>query len=108
MDIVVLFRVLLRKKWYLILIPIVAAISTFFFTAGMKDVYKSTARLSTGFTTDEEIKIGDERSGFNLRDAEVKFNNLLQNMTSETVLSLLAYRLIMHDLTSPKPFKSLR
>jgi Mrp family chromosome partitioning ATPase/uncharacterized protein involved in exopolysaccharide biosynthesis len=107
MDIVVLFRVLLRKKWYLILIPIVAAIATFFFTAGMKDVYKSTAKLSTGFTAEDEIKVSDDQR-FNLRDAEVKFNNLLQNITSEQVLSLLSYRLILHDLTSPAPFKALR
>lgn len=107
MDIVLLFRVLLRKKWYLILIPIVAGIATFFFTAGMKDVFKSTARLSTGFTAEDEIKVSDDQR-FNLRDAEVKFNNLLQNITSEKVLSLLSYRLIMHDLTSASPFKSLR
>lgn len=107
MDIVVLFRVLLRKKWYLILIPVVAAIATFFFTAGMKDVYKSTAKLSTGFTAEDEIKVSDDQR-FNLRDAEVKFNNLLQNITSEQVLSMLSYRLILHDLTDPTPFKPLR
>jgi succinoglycan biosynthesis transport protein ExoP len=106
MDILVLFRVLLRKKWYLILIPIVAAIATYFFTSGMKPVYVSVAKLATGFTTDEEIKITDDR--FNVRDAEVKFNNLLQTITSESVLSLLSYRLILNDLTSPKPFRPLR
>jgi polysaccharide biosynthesis transport protein len=106
MDIVVLFRVLLRKKWYLILIPIVAAVATYIFTAGMKPVYKSTAKISTGFTTDDEIKVTDER--FNLRDAGVKFNNLLQTMTSETVLSLLSYRLLLHDLESERPFRSVR
>lgn len=106
MDILVLFRVLLRKKWYLILIPIVAAIATYFFTSGMKPVYVSTAKLATGFTTDEEIKITDDR--FNLRDADVKFNNLLQTMTSESVLSLLSYRLMLNDLTSATPFRPLR
>ena len=106
MDIVVLFRVLLRKKWYLILIPVVAAVATYFFTAGMKPVFKSTAKISTGFTTDDEIKVTDER--FNLRDAGVKFNNLLQTMTSETVLSMLSYRLLLHDLQSEKPFKPLQ
>ncbi|RAW01358.1 exopolysaccharide transport family protein [Pseudochryseolinea flava] len=106
MDIVVLFRVLLRKKWYLILIPIVAAVATYVFTAGMKPVFKSTAKISTGFTTDDEIKVTDER--FNLRDAGVKFNNLLQTMTSETVLSMLSYRLLLHDLQSERPFKPLR
>jgi succinoglycan biosynthesis transport protein ExoP len=106
MDILVLFRVLLRKKWYLILIPIVAAIATYFFTSGMKPVYVSVAKLATGFTTDEEIKITDDR--FNVRDAEVKFNNLLQTITSESVLSLLSYRLILNDLTSPTPFRPLR
>ncbi|HYG18531.1 MAG TPA: hypothetical protein VD816_06360 [Ohtaekwangia sp.] len=106
MDIVILFRVLLRKKWYLILIPIVAAVATYFFTSGMKPIYMSTAKLATGFTTDTEIKVTEER--FNLRDADVKFNNLLQNMTSESVLSLLSYRLILNDLTSATPFKQLR
>ncbi len=73
----------------------------------MKDVYKSTAKLSTGFTAEDEIKVSEDQR-FNLRDAEVKFNNLLQNITSEQVLSMLSYRLILHDLTGAAPFKQLR
>ncbi len=106
MDILFILKVLMRRKWYLIAIPILAAVSTYFFTSNIQPVYKSTARLGTSFTTDDQIKIDNER--LNLRDAGVKFNNLIQTMNSELVLNMLSYRLIINDLTSSKPFRSVK
>ena len=102
-DFIVLYRILLRKLWLLILIPLVAAVVTFFLTSGIPDRYKSTAQLTTGFTTNDQISITNE--GTSIRDAGIKFNNLIETMKSELVLSLVSYHLLIHDLSDPVPFR---
>jgi len=103
MDLIKIYKILIRRIWYLILIPLIAAITAFLFTLKIPNTYISTAQLSTGYTTKKQFTLEDER--LNLRQASVKFNNLIQMMNSEIVLSLLSYRLILHDLKSEKPFK---
>ncbi len=102
-DFIVLYRILLRKLWLLILIPLLAAVVTYFLTSGIPNRYKSTAQLTTGFTTNDQITISNE--GGSIRDAGVKFNNLIETMKSELVLSLVSYQLMLHDLTDPSPFR---
>ncbi len=102
-DFIVLYRILLRKLWLLILIPVLAAAVTYFLTSGIPNRYKSTAQLTTGFTTNDQITISNE--GGSIRDAGMKFNNLIETMKSELVLSLVSYQLMLHDLTDPKPFR---
>nr|WKN35501.1 Wzz/FepE/Etk N-terminal domain-containing protein [Tunicatimonas sp. TK19036] len=99
MDLLTIFQTLYKRRLLLIGIPLLAAIAAFFFTSGYKKTYKSTAQLATGFTISEEVKITDER--FNLYEADVKFENLIETINSPRVLSLLSYRLLIHDLTSP-------
>ncbi|WP_158559121.1 exopolysaccharide transport family protein [Deminuibacter soli] len=69
-------------------------------------MYKSTTRISTGFSVMDEIKISNDN--FNVFEAETKFNNALVTFTSPSVLSLLSYKLILHDLQDPKPFRTVK
>lgn len=89
----------MRRKW-LILICVVTSIATaFFFTRNFKKAYKSTAQLSTRFT------ISDQPNGaVNYIQSEFKFGNLMENITSPNVISLVAYHLLLHDLESSDPF----
>jgi polysaccharide biosynthesis transport protein len=103
MDLLVLAKVLWRKKWILILIPILAAVAAYLFTIDQIDYYRSIARISTGFTMVDQVQITDEK--FNLRDADVKFSNLLQTMNEAIPANLVAYRLILHDLESGEPYR---
>lgn len=103
-DLIVLYRILLRKWWLLVSIPVIAAVITFFLTSGIPDRFKSTAQLSTGFTTNDQILITSE--GSSIRDAGVKFNNLIETMNSELILSLVSYQLMIHDLSDPSPFRT--
>ncbi len=100
----VLYRVLMRKLWILITIPILAGIAAFFLTSKIPDMYKSTAQLATGFTTNDQITVTNE--GNNIREAGIKFNNLIETMSSEVILTMLSYQLIIHDLTLPSPFRT--
>ncbi len=104
-NLVVLFRVLWRKAWLIITVPIIAMLVTLVLTWDMPDRFKSTAQLSTGFTTNEQILITNDPSSS--RDISIKFNNLIETMKSEIILTLVSYRLIIHDFESIKPFRTL-
>lgn len=103
MDLLYLFRILLRRIWLLVTIPVVAAALTAFFTIRAPDQYKSTAQLSTGFTIKGGISLGTE--SFNIREADAKFNNLIEQINSPLMMGVLSYHLLIHDLTDENPFR---
>lgn len=101
MDLLVLAKVVLRKLWIILLVPLIAAFAAFLFTTDMEDTYLSTAQISTGFTTNDQAILTEER--FNSRDADIKFSNLLNSMNSGLAFNLLSYRLLLHDLEGTAP-----
>lgn len=102
MDFTYLFRVLLKKKWLIIGASVLATLVAYFFTRNQEKKYRSVAQVSTGFTISDEIKVGNEN--FSFYEADTKFNNAIVTATSPSVLSLLSYTLILHDLQDPRPF----
>jgi succinoglycan biosynthesis transport protein ExoP len=105
MEFLHLFKTLLRRKWVIIISVLVAVTAAFLLTRNQKQQYKSLAQIATGFTTKDEVTFTDER--YNAPQAEIKFNNVIENFTSVKVLSLLSYDLLLHDLTEKTPFKQL-
>ena len=103
MNLYQIYRLLLRKKWFLIVIPILCTFLSVFVTNILPESYKSTTQLSTGFTKQVDVKITDER--FNFRDALNKFNNMVQTMRSDVILSTVAYELLLHDMSTSPPFR---
>ncbi len=98
MDIIYLLRVLWRKKWIIILIPLISVIAAFVFTQNLKTAYKATTQIATGFTTNEGVSITDEK--FNLRGVDVKFSNLLASMKSGTIINMVTYRMALNKIDS--------
>ena len=84
---------------------ILAAGIAYFFTRNTQKKYRSYSQVSTGFTISDQIKVGNEN--FDIYQAETKFNNAIITFISPSVLSLLSYTLILHDLESPAPFRAL-
>ncbi|HVI48683.1 MAG TPA: AAA family ATPase [Chitinophaga sp.] len=105
MDITFLLKALIKKKWWIILSTIIAVVAAFAFTIGKPKLYLSTAQMSTGYTTNEQIKLRDEN--VNLFEADVKFDNVIETVNSPLVMGLLSCDLLIHDLTDPKPFRTL-
>lgn len=103
MELVFILRLLYRKKWIILSCALLAMITAFLLTMNKKRMYKSFSQLSTGFTVSEDIKLSNDI--FNIPQIDVKFNNAIENITSPKVLSLLSYSLVLHDLTSPTPFR---
>ena len=105
MDFIYLFRILLKRKWIIVGSALLATIIAYLFTMNDEKKYRSIAQVSTGFTVSDEIKVGNDN--FSFYEADTKFNNAIITCTSPSVVSLLSYTLILHDLQSPRPFTSL-
>ena len=103
MDIYSIYKLLLKKKWYIIIVPLLTGVLALFLSGLMPKQYKSSAKLSTGFTTQSSINLIDER--FDFRKSVLKFNNLIETMKSEMILSMVSYDLLLHDLNSETSFR---
>jgi len=91
-------------KWViLICVPMVSVLLAFYFISKMDKKYKSTAQIATGFTTDDAVKLNDAPS--NPFDINTNFNNIIESMNSVPVLTLVSYRLVLHDLESDQTFR---
>ncbi len=104
MDLLVLAKVLWRKKWIWLIIPILAGAAAYFFTMDEIEYYRSKAQIATGFTVNDQVQLSDQDK-FNIRDAGVKFSNLLNSMNSAIPANLVAFRLMQHDLETSSPFR---
>jgi len=105
MDFIYLLRILLKRKWLIIGAALISAVIAWLLTANQPKKYRSLAQISTGFTVNDEIKVGNEN--FDIFGADTKFNNVIVTFMSPTVISLLSYNLILHDLQNPNPFRTL-
>jgi len=96
MDLLFLGKVLWRKLWILISVPLIAAFAAYMFTMDTPDTYVSKAQLATGFTINDQVQLTEEK--FNSREADIKFSNLMSSMNSGLSVNLTSYRLLLHDL----------
>lgn len=101
MDLIYFFRILLRRKWLIIGLALLAAIAAFVFLYFKPALYKSQAQYSTGFTA-EKVRLVDGSSGIDIYTADVKFNNAIETFKSPKVINMIAYKLLLHDLSKPK------
>ncbi len=101
MDFLEILKSVLRRWWVIALVTVISTATAVFLTQFLKDSYKSTAQLATGFTTKNSLSFMETSMSF--RDVETNFNNLIHQFRSPQTLYLLAYRLILHDLEE-KPF----
>lgn len=104
MDFAYLFRILLKRKWIIIVSTVIAAVVAYVFTLNQPNKYRSTAQVATGYTTYDPVKLVNENVDYWTQ--ETKFNNAIVTFTSPAVINLLSYNLILHDLTQT-PFTQL-
>jgi polysaccharide biosynthesis transport protein len=94
----------INVKWViLILVPVASVLVAYYFISKMDKKYKSTAQIATGFTTDDAVKLNDSPS--NPFDVNTNFNNIIESMSSVPVLTLVSYRLVLHDLENDQTFR---
>ncbi len=100
MDLIYFFKILFRKKWIIGSLSFLAVVAAFFFLRNKKDMYKSQAQYSTGFTA-EKVRLVDGTAGIDVFTADIKFNNVIETFKSPRVINPIAYKLLLHDLENP-------
>lgn len=106
MDLIYLFKALMKRKWLIIISTLLAVAVAFLLTMKQELLYKSTAQIATGFTSTEQVKLKDE--SFNIYEIDSKFSNVIESLKSPRVLSMTSYNLLLHDLQNPgKEFRNL-
>jgi len=91
-------------KWViLVCVPMLSVLTAFYFISKMDKKYKSTAQIATGFTPDDAVKLNESPS--TPFDVSTNFNNIIESMNSIPVLTLVSYRLVLHDLENDQTFR---
>lgn len=104
MDLIYILKVLYRKIWIIIIIPLIAGVSAYFFTKNIEKKYKSVAQLATGFTTNNRVQLTKEN--FDYMESRSNFENLVEMMKSDLIGSMVTYSLLLHDLEE-EPFRAI-
>lgn len=95
---------LLRYKFVLITIPLITVMVTFYIVRNLPDVYPAQAQIATGIVDETQQMALSEASVLQENRINQKFINMVQTMQSKSMVDLVSYKLIIHDLTS-KPFR---
>lgn len=111
MNIKDFLNLIYKYKWLIIAIPVITLFVTFLFVKNLPKEYKSQAKLSTGLL-DPSRQVAPDVPSYSGPDIMLKLNqqftNIMELMKMSSNMSILSYRLILHDLKNPnKPFKPL-
>ena len=106
MDLTYLYKALMRKKWIIILSVLMGAIAGIAFTVVQKKAYVSTAQYSTGLTQTQKVSLSLTEI-MDINQIDSKFSNIVETFKSPNVLGMLAYEVLLHDLESQRPFRTL-
>ncbi len=107
MDLLYFLKVLFRRKWIIAALSLLAVTTTFILLLYKKPLFESLAQYSTGFTA-EKVRLADGTTAIDLYTADVKFNNAIETFKSPKVISMISYKLLLHDLDNPlKAYRKL-
>ena len=98
------FKVLFRHKLTLIIIPIIAIIITYFLVRNQPSVYTSQTQIATGLVDKSQAVISDNGTTAQSEIAQ-DFDNLIEILRSKRITEQVSYQLMIHDLTSPTPYR---
>lgn len=97
------FRLLIKNKYTLIIIPLVAIIITYFLVRNQPDLYTSQAQIATGIVDQTQQSISQQIQ----QDSRIsqEFSNLIELIRSKKMLDQVSYQLMIHDLKSATPYR---
>jgi len=101
------FYILLKKhRVGLLLLPLMAMAVTTALVRNKPDSYRSEIQIATGIVDQSQsIAANDDGAG---EDSKIdgKFANLIETIKLNQVVDQVSFRLLLHDLTEPYPYKA--
>jgi uncharacterized protein involved in exopolysaccharide biosynthesis/Mrp family chromosome partitioning ATPase len=104
MDINKFLQLLKRHIFVLIAIPLSTVIITYFLVRQLPSEYSSKARIATGLV-DQSKQVMNLQDMLQESKTNQEFSNLLQIIQLKKVYDLVSYQLMLHDLSSARPFR---
>ena len=100
-------KVLWKHKNLLIIIPVVTVIVSYFLVKNLADKYVSSAQIATGIVDESSHLLDLDPTGM-AQDQQLnhKFSNLIEIMKLRKLINNVSYKLMIHDLTDPAPFRA--
>lgn len=98
-------QLLWRYRVIIIAVPLVTIMISYFIVRNLPDVYKAQAQIATGIVDENQQMSFSEMAGLQESRINQKFANMIEVMRSKSMLDLVSYQLMLHDLTSKTPFK---
>lgn len=95
---------LYKRKYILVIIPMIAVFITYFLVRKLPDTFKSRSRISTGLV-DQSQQFLEKNKGQDENKVSQQFGNLIEMKKSKRIFDQVSFQLIVHDLTSDKPFR---
>ncbi|MFL9481438.1 exopolysaccharide transport family protein [Chitinophagaceae bacterium LWZ2-11] len=106
MELVDFFRILKRKKYILIVIPLITAVAAYFIVHQLPDLYDSRARIATGLVDQSlQQQIVGRQSNTDESKINQQFSNIIELMRLKKIVNQVSYQLIIHDLSAETPFR---
>jgi len=110
MDFGYLLRILLRRKWLILTVMLVAAAATFLWIGMKPERYKATVIMATGIVNYKGINSDNSDAFVQQYQIDNAFSNLMEFTQSRSAIKILTIEMLKHDLAaSPsgpeKPFK---
>jgi Mrp family chromosome partitioning ATPase/uncharacterized protein involved in exopolysaccharide biosynthesis len=106
MDLAYLFRALLRRKWIIIVSTVFGSAAGVIGTMFLPRNFVSYAQYTTGFSQTQRVSLSLNEI-FDVNQIDARFTNVIETFHSPTVLGMMAYDLLLHDLESSRPFRIL-
>ncbi|MGB1242902.1 MAG: GumC family protein, partial [Chitinophagales bacterium] len=97
MDFLFFIKVLLRRKWLILFVTVLAVVAAYFIASELPESFKSKVVLSTGIIEKKNIYTDNESPFVQQFQIEHKFSNLIELMTSRLSINMVSYQLLLHD-----------
>jgi succinoglycan biosynthesis transport protein ExoP len=106
MHIIYLLKVLVRRKWTILFCLVLGLLGGLLFRFIQPREYVSTAQYSTGFSQTQKVSL-QLTEIFDVNQIDFRINNVIETFKSPIVLAMVSYDLMLHDLDSEHPFRTL-
>ena len=98
MTLLDLARLLVRRAWVLVAVPVVMGATVFVLTQGQPQTYSAHTTLYTGLVSGYE---GDDSDGVDYRAVKSAFDNLIGTVEARSTLKTVALRMLAQRVAAP-------
>lgn len=104
MELQKFFLLLYKRKYILLIVPMIAVFITYFLVRKLPDTFKSRSRISTGLV-DQSQQFLETNKTQDENKISQQFSNLIEMNRLKRIFDQVSFQLMVHDLTSDKPFR---